>query len=69
VSFRRQSTIRAFRAAAHEVPPKSIELEQRISRLELLVDGLAKTIATQSTRISAMQAQLDHLTAKLTPRF
>jgi uncharacterized coiled-coil protein SlyX len=65
----RRSTIKPFRATAHEVPPKSIELEQRISRLELLVTELVRTTATQTTRITAMQAQLDHLIAKLTPRF
>jgi uncharacterized coiled-coil protein SlyX len=66
VLSRRRSTINAFRATAHEVPPKSIELEQRISRLELLVEELVHSAERQTTRISAMQAQLDHLTAKLT---
>jgi uncharacterized coiled-coil protein SlyX len=35
----------------------------------LLVEDLVHAAETQTTRITAMQAQLDHLTAKLTPGY
>jgi uncharacterized protein involved in exopolysaccharide biosynthesis len=61
---RRQSSIRPRPAIAHEVS-KSVELEQRISRLEMRIRDLQGTLELQSKRAVALQAQLDHLTARL----
>jgi len=49
--------------------PKSVELEHRLSRLELVVKQLVETLASEHRQNSAMQAQLDHILAKLNPQF
>jgi chaperonin cofactor prefoldin len=60
---RRRSTLQATRAAAHEIS-KSVELEKRISRLELRITELPETVDSLTSRTVSMQAQLDHLTSR-----
>jgi hypothetical protein len=71
VPSRRRSTVKVPHATAREVHefPKSVELEQRVSRLELRVAELADVLSATTKRTIAMEAQLDHLIAKLTGRF
>jgi hypothetical protein len=45
--------------------PKTLELEARIGRLEVLLEGLLEQQAIQHRREMAMQAELDHLWARL----
>jgi hypothetical protein len=60
---RRRSTLQPIRAAAHEIS-KSVELEKRISRLELCITELLETVDSLTSRTVSMQAQLDHLTSR-----
>jgi uncharacterized coiled-coil protein SlyX len=64
LSSRRHSTLRRIAATATELP-KSLELEARIARLELLVKGLREDLAARQRNEAALQAQLDHLAARL----
>jgi hypothetical protein len=64
VSARRRSTLKPVRANANELS-KSLELEQRIARVELSSKVLREAIDDLSKRIAALQAQLDHLLAKI----
>jgi hypothetical protein len=64
LTSRRQSSIRTRTAVARDVS-KSVELEQRISRLEMRIRDLQGTLELQSKRAIALQAQLDHLMARL----
>jgi len=68
VPTKRQSTITSFfRPTANEVP-KSWELEQRVARLELQIRDVQSALTLQAKRTIAMQAQLDHLIARLSVR-
>jgi hypothetical protein len=62
---RRQTTIRPIRAAAqeHELT-KSVELEQRVGRLEMDVRDLRTMLQSVLSRLATLQAQLDHTVAK-----
>ena len=65
---KRQATITSFfRANANEVP-KSWELEQRVARLELQIRDMQSTLTVQAKRTISLQAQLDHLIARLSVR-
>lgn len=61
---RRDSTVPRTRDTAAEFP-KSIELEHRIGRIEVQVQELLEKIDVQSKRTVALQAQVDHLLARL----
>jgi hypothetical protein len=61
---RRYSTERPSPETAADLP-KSVELESRISRLELLTKGLQEEMAIRQRREAAMQAELDHLWARI----
>jgi len=67
---RRISSIHSGRASAHEVSsaPKTVELEIRVARLELLHRETKDALETLSKRTIALKAQLDHLLAKLSIR-
>lgn len=65
VSLRRQSSVRTPRAIAREIGPKSVELEQRIARLEIAQRDLLATVQELTHRIAAFQAELQHLAAKV----
>jgi hypothetical protein len=68
VPSKRQTTITSFfRANADEVP-KSWELEQRVARLEIQIRDVQSALNLQAKRTIAMQAQLDHLIARLSVR-
>ena len=64
---RRLSSIQARRHFASElsIPPKTVELEIRVARLEILLHEIKDALGTLSKRTIALQAQLDHLMAKL----
>ena len=61
---RRQSSTHQPRSAAKE-HPKSIELEQRIARMEIAVTRLTEWMETLNTRFVALQAHLDHVSARI----
>ena len=63
---RRRSTIRPTRAIAAEVRPvKSLELESRVARLEIVLEQLRDAQEVTSKRLFALQARLDHLAGRL----
>jgi hypothetical protein len=63
---RRRSTVKPTRATAAEFPqPKSLELENRVARLEILVKDIRVAQDRTDKRLSAIQAQLDHLAARI----
>lgn len=49
-------------------PPKSVELEVRIGRLEVALAGVLEENETLKRRMAALQAQLDYVAAKLSER-
>jgi hypothetical protein len=62
---RRHSTP-APRGSAHEIHvPKTVELEQRIARLELKLQRTVEELEKTRQRMSALQAQIDHYSARL----
>ena len=62
----RRSTIHTPRSTADELQvPKTVELEQRIARVELKLDRTVEELELNRHRMVALQAQLDHLLAKL----
>ena len=67
---RRRSTVRRARATASDFPrgayPKSFELENRVARLELLFKDVRIACEILNKRLTALQAQIDHVTARLT---
>lgn len=65
---RRQTTIPTLVRATADQMPKSVELEQRIARVELLLRDLQIALEVQTNRTIAIQAQLDHIDARLSYR-
>ena len=61
---RRHSTLRPVRGTAAEIS-KSVELETRIARLESITKGLQQELALRQRREVAIQAELDHLWARI----
>jgi len=63
----RRSTILEKRSTASESTSglKTVELEQRLSRLEICCRDMADTMDLLLKRTTALQAQLDHISAKL----
>jgi hypothetical protein len=68
VLSRRFVTIKSRRSTAADFQ-KSFELEQRLSRLEIVLQDLTDELALERRRNLALQAQFDHFIAKLTPRY
>ena len=64
---RRRSTLPTNRWTADDLPiaPKSVELEQRLSRLELCCAELQQQMKTSERHLIALQAQLDHFMARM----
>jgi hypothetical protein len=63
---RRRSTVRSTRSTAADFPQaKSLELETRVACLEILMKDLRAAYETLSKRTIAMQAQLDHIAARI----
>ena len=64
---RRRSTVPPPPATASDISiaPKSLELEQRIARVEAWAEELQQTVDILLKRITAMQAQIDHLSARV----
>jgi hypothetical protein len=67
LSDRRRSSLRSRRASARElsVQPKTVELEVRVARLELIAAGLKASLDLLAKRVISLQAHLDHISAKL----
>ena len=61
----RRSSVRHDRTTAHEVPTKTFELEQRIGRLEIALKELRALVESHARNTTALEAQLDHIAAKL----
>jgi hypothetical protein len=49
-------------------PPKSLELETRIGRLETRVRDLCETVEVLKRKVMAQQAQMDHFVARIDRR-
>jgi uncharacterized coiled-coil protein SlyX len=47
------------------IAPKTVELEQRLSRLEGSCSDMREQLTTLGRRLNALQAQLDYLIARL----
>jgi len=63
---RRRSTVRVTRAVAAEFRPvKSLELESRVARLEILVVQLRDAQELTNKRLLALQARLDHVASRM----
>ena len=62
---RRHASTPRLKATANEAPPpKSIELEHRLGRVELKLERACEELDLTRQRLNAIQAQLDHLLAK-----
>jgi hypothetical protein len=64
LAVRHRSILGTVRAAASEVP-RSVELEQRVSGLELVLKDLLEKIEVLKKRAVALEAHLDHLDARV----
>jgi Tol biopolymer transport system component len=64
---RRRSSIRPVRATALEAG-KGIELETRVGRLEVLLKDIRAAVDVLNKRTAAVQAHLDHLSARVDRR-
>ena len=63
---RRYSAIKLTRDIAAELRPfKSLELESRVARLELVVERLRDAQGVTNERLVALQARLDHIAGRL----
>ena len=63
-----QTTIPTFSRVTADGVPKSWELEQRVARLELRIKDLQTALDLQNKRNISLQAQFDHLLARLSVR-
>jgi uncharacterized coiled-coil protein SlyX len=63
-SPRRHYTIPRVRGTASEAG-KSLELETRVARTELVARELHETLTVLERRMQALQAQLDYIVARL----
>lgn len=45
--------------------PKTLELEQRLAKLELSCNDFAQALASIKKHLTALQAQLDHTRARM----
>jgi len=56
-----------MRTTAHELTllPKSLELENRVGKVEILVRDMRDAHDELMKRVIALQAQLDHIVAKI----
>ena len=71
---RRQNSTKLVHAIAHDAPsppnqPKTLELEQRVSRLEFQVKELIEALALERQKNASLQAGLDYCLAKSGCRF
>jgi hypothetical protein len=63
MSERRCSSVKQATSEAAELP-KSVELEQRVSRTEIAVKKVQDEVEVLNKRVVAVQAQVDHVTAR-----
>jgi hypothetical protein len=63
-AHRRQSSLRSRRTRADDAKNRhDVSLEHRVEVLETALADVRRLLDTQSNRTTAIQAQLDHLTA------
>ena len=63
---RRRSTVKPTRSTAADFPQSnSLELENRVARLEILVKDMRAACDVLNKRTTALQAQLDHIAARI----
>jgi hypothetical protein len=63
---RRHSLIKPIPVTADDFSDlKSLELEQRLARIELLIGDIRNAIVLMQKRTISLQAQLDHLSARI----
>ena len=63
-AHRRQSSLRSRRTRADDAKNRlDVSLEHRVELLETALADVRRLLDTQSNRMTAFQAQLDHLTA------
>jgi predicted LPLAT superfamily acyltransferase len=61
----RRQSISHPRSTAHELRlPKTVELEQRIARLEMRLQRTCDELEVTRQRMAALQARLDHYAAR-----
>jgi hypothetical protein len=69
LASRRHTTVHDDRTRAHDAGvPKTVEIELRVARAELVLQELRLTIETLAKRVIAVQAQLDHVMARFDRR-
>ena len=70
VTRRRQSSQKPVRERATESgrARQDASVERRLTQLSSVLSGLQRTIELQSKRTAAIQAQIDHLDAKVRSR-
>ena len=70
VAHRRQSSHKAVRERAAERGrvKRDASVERRLTRLSAMLSDLQRTLEIQSKRTTAIQAQMDHLDAKVRSR-
>ena len=67
VARRRQSSQKVVRGRAAEKGrgKRDVSVERRFARLTSILKDLQRTLEAQSTRTAALQAQIDHLDARV----
>jgi hypothetical protein len=67
LSPRRSTFNRTLKSTASELPsaPKSVELEQRLARLEICCRDMRALIEHLNTQAGALRAEIDYLSARL----
>ena len=65
---RRQSLTKAVRDRASEKPRSAKDMAARVTALEDMCASMKCTLDVQFKRIAAIQAHLDHVTAKVSGR-
>jgi len=67
VPHRRSAVTSPSRSSSQPVRGRAVaagEVDERLERVESLLREILQTIATNGKRLTALQAQLDHLSAK-----
>jgi hypothetical protein len=63
---RRHSTIKPIPVTADDFSDlKSLELEQRLARIEVLMESLRTAMDVLMKRTTSLQAEVDHLSARI----
>jgi predicted RNase H-like nuclease (RuvC/YqgF family) len=65
LSARRRNRDRSSGPSADRLASKTLEFEARLSRVELACADLARSLETMRRKNAALEAELDHLRAKM----